>query len=118
MKPPTRGSIIKLNFNLQSPLRPGREQTDYQPRARPLLVISNSRVNTATGMLMVCPISSKAKGYGLEVMLPDGMQTSGVVLVNQVKAIDWRTRGFKLVEHAPQLVMDEVLEKVIALLED
>lgn len=110
MKPPKRGSIVKLNFNPQQ----GHEQMGY----RPALVVSNSRYNAATGLMVACPITSKAKGYGLEVALPDGLETVGVVLVNQVKALDWQARGFNVVEQAPPEVMEEVLEKLIALLDD
>lgn len=110
MKAPKRGAIIKLNFNPQQ----GHEQADF----RPALVLSNSRYNASTGMMVACPITSKVKGYGLEVMLPDHLHTAGVVLVNQIKALDWQTRGYTLVEQAPAEVVEEVLEKIIALLEE
>jgi mRNA interferase MazF len=110
MKAPQHGAIIKLNFNPQQ----GHEQAGF----RSALVVSNSRYNASTGMMVACPISSKVKGYGFEVLLPDHLQTSGVVLVNQIKALDWQSRGYTLVEQAPAEIVEEVLEKIIALLEE
>ncbi len=110
MKPPKRGSIVKLKFDPQV----GHEQAGY----RPALVISNSRYNAATGLMVACPITNQAKGYPLEVLLPLELQTQGVVLTNQIKAMDWQARGFNMVEEVPSELMDEVLEKIIGLLEE
>jgi mRNA interferase MazF len=110
VKPPKRGAIIELSFNPQQ----GHEQAGY----RPALVLSNSAYNAATGLMVACPITSQVKGYPLEVVLPDGLRTQGAVLVNQLKALDWQARGYHLIEEAPAEVLEEVLEKIIALLEE
>ena len=110
MKTPKRGAIVKLNFNPQQ----GHEQAGY----RPALVVSNSRYNAATGLMVACPITSQVKGYGLEVLLPSHLQTQGAVLVNQIKALDWQARGYNLIEQAPPETLEEVLEKILALLDD
>lgn len=110
MKPPKRGSIVKLKFDPQL----GHEQAGY----RPALVVSNSRYNAATGLMVACPITSQVKGYALEVLLPPELQTQGAVLVNQIKALDWQARGFNVIEEVSSDVMEEVLEKTIGLLEE
>lgn len=109
MNSPKRGAIIWVNFDP----RRGHEQAGY----RPALVLSNTRYNLATGMLVACPITSQVKGYPLEVPLPEGIQTTGVVLANQVKALDWRTRHVRIVEPAPHELVEEVLDVLITLLE-
>lgn len=124
MKPPKRGAIIKLSFNPQlghegiakgdTRYASNLEQSGY----RPALVLSNSRYNAATGWMVACPITAQVKGYPLEVLLPTTLQTQGVVLVNRIKALDWQARGYNLIEEAPPEVLEEVLEKVIALLEE
>ncbi len=105
MSVPERGDIVWVSFNPQI----GHEQSGR----RPALVLSNTRYNAVTGMLIACPITSQVKGYPLEVPLPDGLKTSGVVLANQVKALDWQARGVTVIEQAP----DELVNDVVDILE-
>jgi mRNA interferase MazF len=44
------------------------------------------------------PFTSKIKGYPLEVLLPDGCSVSGVILSDQLKSLDWRTRKAKFIQ--------------------
>jgi mRNA interferase MazF len=106
---PERGQIIKINFDPQK----GREQTGY----RPALVISQDAYNARTGMLLACPITSKAKGYSTEVSLPKSLNTKGVILTTQIKALDWHERDFKIIESVDESVLDEVLDTLIAVIE-
>jgi len=104
---PDRGDIIKLQFNPQS----GSEQAGY----RPAIVISPSEYNQISKLIVVCPITSRKKGWPFEVELASQMQTKGVVLVDQVKSIDCQSRGAVFVEKAPFEVVDEVLARLEAL---
>ena len=72
MKAPERGALIWLTFTPQS----GREQAGR----RPALVVSPSAYNSKVGLALVCPITSKVKGYPFEVPLPDWGPVQGVVL--------------------------------------
>jgi hypothetical protein len=58
---PERGDLILLNFTPQS----GREQAGR----RPALVVSPSGYNSKVGLVLVCPITSRIKGYPFEVPL-------------------------------------------------
>jgi len=49
-------------------------------------------------------------------MIPDGLQVTGVILSDQVKSLDWKARNAELVCRAPQATVDEVLQKLKALL--
>lgn len=82
---PKRGDLIWLNFNPQS----GREQAGR----RPALVLSAGRYNRKVGLAVVCPVTSKVKGYPFEVELPTGMKVQGVALADQVRSLDWKARG-------------------------
>ena len=82
MKAPERGALIWLTFKPQS----GREQAGR----RPALVVSPSAYNSKVGLALVCPITSKVKGYPFEVPLPDGGPVQGVVLADQLRSLDWR----------------------------
>lgn len=101
---PGRGDIVRLQFNPQS----GHEQAG----TRPALVISPQSYNGKVGLALVCPITSKSKGYPFEVLLPDGLEVSGVVLSDQVKSLDWQARNARYVCTVPVQVIIEVLGKV------
>jgi mRNA interferase MazF len=105
---PARGDIVKFDFDPTL----GREQAGY----RPALIVTSKEFNRATGLALVCPITSKIKGFNLEVILPDGLNTTGVILAFQVKTVDWVERQIKYVESLPLEVMDEVAAKLYALI--
>ena len=45
-------------------------------------------------------------------MLPPNLPVSGVVLVDQIRSLDWRARKAKLVDRAPPSVVREVLARL------
>ena len=106
---PARGDIIWLSFDPQA----GREQGGR----RPAVVISPVSYNLKVGLAICCPITSKSKGYPFEVALPDGLGITGVVLADQVKSLDWRTRQAEIVGRLPQVALEEVLAKIAALIQ-
>jgi len=67
--------------------------------------------------MIACPITSKIKGYPFEIVLPNGLAVSGAVLSDQVKSLDYRSRGTTIVGRVPSDVMAEVRAKLKALLE-
>lgn len=105
---PERGDLVWIQFNPQA----GHEQAGR----RPALVLSPVGYNRRTGLALFCPITSHAKGYPFEVALPDGLHVHGVVLSDQIKNLDWRTRQAAFMEHAPDLVVMSVLQKLKTLL--
>jgi mRNA interferase MazF len=105
---PERGDIIKLNFDPTL----GREQAGY----RPALIVTTKEFNQATRLALACPITSKIKGFNLEVVLPDGLITSGAVLAFQVKTIDWVERQVKYIESLPDETIEEVISKLQVLI--
>ncbi len=106
---PARGDIVKFDFDPTL----GREQAGY----RPALIITSRKFNQATRLALVCPITSKIKGFELEVALPDGLKTAGVILSFQVKTIDWFERQVRFIESLPTNAIDEVIAKLSTLLE-
>ncbi len=105
---PRRGDAVWLQFDPQT----GHEQAGR----RPALVLSPEAYNGRVGLAILCPITSQAKGYPFEVVLPDGSGISGVVLSDQVKSLDWRARQADLIEALPPRVTEEVLAKLDTLL--
>jgi mRNA interferase MazF len=98
---PNRGDIIRLQFNP----RTGSEQAGY----RPAIIISPFAYNRISKIILVCPITSRKKGWPFEVELPQQLQTHGVVLVDQIRAVDCTARSAVFVEKAPSDFVDEVL---------
>ena len=106
---PDRGDVLWIDLNPQA----GREQGGR----RPCLVLSPAAYNGKTGLAVLCPITSQAKGYPFETPLPAGLTTTGVVLADHVKSLYWRVRGAEFREKAPQSVVREVLDMTAALLD-
>lgn len=98
---PNQGDIIWINFTPQV----GREQAGR----RPALVISPLKYNRRVGLVLVCPMTTKVKGYPFEVAIPEGLAVSGVVLADQVKSFDWQERKAEFASIAPPEVTIEVI---------
>lgn len=107
-RPPEAGDIVWLNFTPQS----GREQAGK----RPALVLTPRSYNEKIGLMVVCPITSKSKGYVFEVVLPDGLAVSGVVLSDHLKSVDWHSRGATIADRVPSDTLKHVRAKIRALL--
>ena len=105
---PERGDIIQLELNP----RTGSEQAGY----RPAIIISPFPYNQISKIVLVCPITSRKKEWPFEVQLPDRLQTYGVVLVDQIRAVDCSARKAVFVEKAPPELIDEVLARLETLL--
>jgi mRNA interferase MazF len=105
---PERGDIIRLELNP----RTGSEQAGY----RPAIIISTFAYNQISKIVLVCPITSRKKGWPFEVELPELMQTYGVVLVDQIRAVDCSARSAVFVEKASNELIDEVIARLEPLL--
>ena len=104
---PRAGDLVWLAFTPQA----GHEQAGH----RPALVLSEEAYNRRTGLALFCPLTSQVKGYPFEVAC-EGKKVSGVVLADQVKSLDWRARGARRIEGAPEGVLEEALAKLKAVL--
>jgi len=98
---PRKGDFVALTLDPQS----GHEQRGR----RPVLVVSNDLFNKHTGLCIACPITNTQRSYPFHVAIPEGQKVTGVIMVEQVKSIDFRSRGVKRIASAPAAVLDEVL---------
>lgn len=105
---PSAGDIVWLDFDPQA----GREQSGH----RPALVISASEYNRVTGLMVCCPMTTRIKGYPFEVAVNDGGVDS-VVLADQVKSMDWRTRALKFKSKAKPSVLKQTRAKLKLMLQ-
>ena len=105
---PVRGDVVWINLNPQT----GNEQKGR----RPALVLSPEDYNKKVGLAIFCPITNQVKGYPFEVLIPEKMKTSGVILADQVKSLDWKTRKAELICRIPEEVTKIVLKRIYTLL--
>lgn len=105
---PERGDAIWINFNPQA----GHEQSGL----RPALILTRKAYNSKSKMVICCPITTQVKGNPIEVAIPDGLEVKGVILPNQIKSLDWASRGAKFIDKIPDDVLNSVLAKINALL--
>ncbi len=105
---PDRGDLVWLVFDPQA----GHQQAGR----RPALVLSPKAYNAKTHLALFCPITSQIKGYPFEVALPKSDKISGVVLSDQIKSLDWKSRQARLIMRAPPHVLADVIGKARALM--
>lgn len=104
---PERGDIVWINMSPQA----GHEQSGR----RPAVILSPSVYNARAGLALMCPVTSRVKGYPFEVALPPGLPAAGVVLSDQVRSLDWCQRQAEFIATLPVSVTDDILARVRAL---
>jgi mRNA interferase ChpB len=109
---PSRGEIVFLDFDPAS----GREM-----KGPHFGLVVSGKVFNQQGLAMICPISqgaaNAARTYGTVVtLMGTGTDTQGAVHCHQLKSLDWRTRNARFKEAVPQVVLDDVLARIEAIL--
>jgi mRNA interferase MazF len=107
---PEQGDIVWLSLNPQK----GHEQSGR----RPAFVLSPSSYNSKVGLAIFCPITSKDKGYPFEVKLPIKCPIQGVILVDQIKSLDWKSRDAEFISKITQSDLKEISRKLSLILPD
>ena len=104
---PDRGDIVWLNFDPQS--------EHEQKEKRPAIVISPKEYNEKVGLGLFCPMTSKVKNYPFEVKI-DNEKISGVILSDQIKSLDWKTREIEFIVHESSEKLEEIINKINTLI--
>ena len=91
-----RGNIVLVDLNPVA----GHEQGNI----RPVLVMND--IPLPSGINIVLPITTKAKSYPLEVELDARTKTQGVIMCFQIRTLDLNMRNAKLLENAPDDIVD------------
>lgn len=89
---PDTAHIIQINLDP----RTGHEQAGW----RPALVLSPATYNRI-GLAVVVPFTNQVKGYPFEVPIPSGLTTTGVILSDAVRSVDWKARRARFLEVIP-----------------
>ena len=99
---PDAGDLIWTDFDP----RTGREQSGVR---RPALVLSPAEFFRASAFAIVCPITSRVRGFGSSVLLPPGLPIAGEILTSHVRSIDTVARR---ILHAGATVAPATLAEV------
>lgn len=108
MKIPDRGDLIIIDFDPQA--------AHEQMKRRPALVLSSAAFNDALGLAYVAPVTTKPKGHAFEVALPLESAIKGVVMVHQLKSLDWAARRARIAGKAPAAILaaaTEIIKDII-----
>lgn len=106
---PDAGDLVWID--LDSTL--GHEQSGH----RPAVVLTPRQYNVRSGLCIVCPITSRARGYPFEILLPAGHAIAGVILVDQIRSVSWEKRYIKMAGVVAAELIGEVRERLAALLQ-
>jgi mRNA interferase MazF len=104
---PEAGDIVFLDFDPQI----GREQA----KRRPTLVLTDARYNRASGLAVVCPLTSKRKPYPFALPATVG-GVEGAILVDQLKSMDWAGRHAEFHSKAATALLARVRQYIGVLL--
>lgn len=104
---PEARDIAMMDFDPQV----GREQA----KRRPALVLTDQRYNRASGLAIVCPLTSKRKPYPFALpIVVDKIE--GAVLVDQLKSVDWAGRKAEFHSKADPSLVNRVRQYIVVLL--
>jgi mRNA interferase MazF len=106
---PAQGDLVWFDFDPQA----GHEQGGR----RPAIVLSPKAYNQLIGLALVCPVTSREKGYPFEVRISAGLPVSGVALADHVKSQDWRARRAEFIGRLDAAAWTAVLQRTRSLLE-
>jgi mRNA interferase MazF len=101
---PNRGDFIWLDFDPQA----GHEQMGQ----RPALVVSHDRFNQRMGFAFVCPISNTKRQNPFYVAIPESEAVSGVIMVDQMRSLDFKARKASFISECPYLLLEDVLRRI------
>ena len=104
---PEAGDVVWLDFDPQA----GREQA----RRRPALVLTDQGYNRASGLVVVCPLTSKRKPYPFALPIVVN-SVEGAVLVDHLKSMDWKARDAAFHSKADPALVSKVRGYIAVLL--
>jgi mRNA interferase MazF len=104
-----QGHIILLDFD---------PQTGYEQKGqRPALVISNEVFNDFSNLAIVCPIANTTKNHPFHIKLDERTRTTGVILCDQVRTLDFNARSYEFIELIPDDILIEVADIITGFIE-
>jgi len=106
-KIPDQGDIVWLSLD---PVK-GHEQRGR----RPAFVLTKKEYNKATGCFLVCPLTTKRKGYMTEVLCEIDAKNA-VILSDQIRCVDFTARKAEHIATVSAETISEVKAKIRTLI--
>ena len=85
-----------------------------QSGCRPVLVLTSTKYNGASGLCVACPITSRVRGYPFKVAMPDDAAVRGAELADQARSLSWEKRYLQRIDRAPGNLVAAVRERIAA----
>lgn len=104
-----QGDIVYLDFDPQA----GHEQRGR----RPALVVSNDLFNRMNSLTIVCPITHTDRNSPFHLRLDARTRTAGVIMCDQARMLDLRSRHASFEEKAPEEITAEAVDMIISFVE-
>jgi mRNA interferase MazF len=83
---------------------------------RPVLILSGRAYHEVSRRALICPITSRVREWPFSILLPSGLKTAGLVLVDQVRTIDRTRRLFDKIESVSIETLAEVQGRLASLI--
>lgn len=104
---PDAGDIVWIDFDPQT----GHEQS----KRRPGLVLTPAAYNRASGLAILCPLTSVRKPYPFAIPTVVGGK-EGALLADQARSLDWQSRRAAFLEKASPELLNRVRSYLAVLL--
>ena len=104
MQVPMQGDIVMAGLGRGK----GHEPMGY----RPYICLSNELVSRYANIAIFAPISTTMRNYPLYVTLETGLDTEGVVMLDQLVTLDYTARNTTYVETVSESFLDRLLKTV------
>jgi len=85
---------------------------------RPCVIVSNNLVNANSSFVWALPITSREPRYATDIPLKTKQQNvKGVIDSVQIRSLDMKSRGYKVVDHLQDNLHPFILEAIEAHIE-
>jgi mRNA interferase MazF len=88
-----------------------------QAASRPAIVLSDTRYNEKTGLVVFCPITRKVKDYPFELAVPAGLPLAGVSLCDYVRSQECSKRKWQPICKVPLRFVHDIMARTMTLFE-
>ena len=107
---PERGDVVLVNYTPQS----GTEMKGEHYA----LVLSHSKYNITTNCIIACPITSNGDFHSIWIKIPDKQIVHGFIIPDQIKHLDWKTRGITIKGKLSTELITKTLDYVKVIIDD
>jgi mRNA interferase MazF len=108
MYTPDAGDIAWIDFSPQSGMETAKRHAG--------VVLTPAAYSVATGLALVVPITTKAKGGAFEVPLRGARRAKGVALANELRSIDFIARRAEKYDDCPPEMLQRIRDVAEALI--